>query len=118
VRTAEIAFGNRIPLTVDARLRECDYGDLTRQPTAAIEAQRPERVHTPFPGGESYDACVGRMASFLADISDADVQPPVLIVGHRATWYSLECLLRHRPLADVLARPWQWQPGWKYRLPK
>lgn len=30
--TAEIAFGKRFPVIKDARLRECDYGDLTRAP--------------------------------------------------------------------------------------
>src|SRR5215510_13708480 len=36
-RTAEIAFGDRsLPIIRDARLRECDYGDLTRWPTSAI----------------------------------------------------------------------------------
>jgi broad specificity phosphatase PhoE len=111
-RTAEIAFGGRVPLAQDARLRECDYGDLTRKPTAAIEAQRLDRIRTPFPNGESYESCVARVASFLAERRSGAA--PILIVGHRATWYALEHLLRDRPLAEVIAAPWQWQPGWEY----
>jgi broad specificity phosphatase PhoE len=38
VRTAEIAFGDRgLPIVQDRRLRECDYGRLTRQPGAALD---------------------------------------------------------------------------------
>jgi broad specificity phosphatase PhoE len=111
-RTAEIAFGGRVPVAHDARLRECDYGDLTREPTAVIEAQRLNRIRTPFPNGESYDSCVARVASFLDERASGSA--PILIVGHRATWYALEHLLRGRALAEVITAPWQWQPGWEY----
>jgi broad specificity phosphatase PhoE len=39
-RTAEIAFGPAVPIERDARLRECDYGDLTRAPVTEIDARR------------------------------------------------------------------------------
>ncbi|MBI2405849.1 histidine phosphatase family protein [Candidatus Microgenomates bacterium] len=36
--TAKIAFeGRNIPIIKDARLRECDYGDLTRHPPEEVE---------------------------------------------------------------------------------
>ena len=40
---------------LDWRLRECDYGDLNGMPTSQLAAERPRRVHEPFPGGESYE---------------------------------------------------------------
>src|SRR5688500_5909737 len=53
-RTAEIAFGDRsLPIVRDARLRECDYGDLTRHPVSAIEQRRRLQLVDPFPNGES-----------------------------------------------------------------
>ena len=56
VQTAELAFGDRgIPIVRDARLRECDYGALTRHPAADIEARRASQIALPFPGGESYE---------------------------------------------------------------
>jgi hypothetical protein len=59
-RTAEIAFGDRsLPIVRDARLRECDYGDLTRRPTPEIEQRRARHVEDPFPNGESYLQVVG-----------------------------------------------------------
>ncbi len=38
----------------------------------------------------------------------------VLVIGHRATFYALEHLLRHIPLREAMTSPWHWQPGWTY----
>jgi broad specificity phosphatase PhoE len=35
-KTAEIAFGEKFPIIQDAKLRECDYGDLTQQPKSEV----------------------------------------------------------------------------------
>jgi broad specificity phosphatase PhoE len=52
--TARLAFAGRdVPLVPDARLRECDYGDLTRSPVAQVEEEFPRRIREPFPHGES-----------------------------------------------------------------
>ncbi|MGB2714486.1 MAG: histidine phosphatase family protein [Vicinamibacterales bacterium] len=116
-RTAEIAFARRaVPIVRDARLRECHYGSLTRGPAAAIEAARTRAIATPFPDGESYEDVSARVSACLADIARAYAEP-VLVVGHRATFYALEHLLRRVPLADTIAAAWKWQPGWRYELP-
>ena len=114
-RTAEIAFGERgIPIVRDARLRECDYGALTRHPAADIEAMRASCIALPFPGGESYEQCVARVSAWLADAGAAHPGGHVLVIGHRATFYALEHLLRGAPLDRVITAPWSWQPGWTY----
>jgi len=116
VRTAEIAFGERgIPIARDARLRECDYGALTRHPAADIEARRARHVALPFPGGESYMQCTARVSAWLADASAAHPGGDLLVIGHRATFYALEHLLCRLPLEHVIAASWCWQPGWTYR---
>ena len=95
VRTAEIAFADRsISIVRDARLRECDYGTLTRHAVSEIEAQRHLRVTTPFPGGESYQQVVDRVGAWLTEIAEAFAGQTVLVVGHRATFYALEHSLR------------------------
>src|SRR5439155_12527639 len=53
IETAEIAFGERIPIHPDKRLREYDCGTMTEAPVEQIHAERPVRVDTPFPEGES-----------------------------------------------------------------
>ncbi len=116
-RTAEIAFaGGRVPITRDTRLRECDYGDLTRRPTTVIDALRQTSVTVPFPNGESYDQVTQRVGDVLAEIARDHDHGPVLIIGHRATFFALEHVLRGVPLADAVAAPWRWQPGWTYHV--
>src|SRR4051794_20872735 len=67
--TAELAFGGQgVPIFRDPRLRECDYGDLTRRSRTEVEGQRAEHVSIPFPGGESYEDIVRRMAEFIEEI--------------------------------------------------
>ncbi len=117
-RTAEIAFGARgVSIIVDARLRECDYGDLTRAPVEVVEARRLFYVDEPFPNGESYEQSVARVRAWLADVRSVRREHPSLVIGHRATFYALEHLLNGRRLHDVIGSPWQWQPGWEYSHP-
>jgi 2,3-bisphosphoglycerate-dependent phosphoglycerate mutase len=115
-RTAEIAFGDR-PLSIvrDARLRECDYGTLTRHSTLEIEQRRVLHVATPFPSGESYQQVVGRVSAWLTELTTTFAGRTVLVIGHRATFYALEHLLRHAPLREAITSTWHWQPGWPYR---
>ena len=115
--TAEIAFGSGgIPILRDRRLRECDYGRLTRFPADVIESVRAMHVTRPFPGGESYDDATARLRAVLADILAAHSGQKILIIGHRATYYGLEHLLNGVPLRDAVAADWSWQPEWTYEL--
>ena len=114
-RTAEIAFAGRaLPIVRDARLRECDYGRLTRQPAGALDP-RDQWLDTPFPGGESLAQAVARVESWLADARVSSAGATVIVIGHRATHYAFEHLLRGVPLRDAVVAPWSWQPGWTYQ---
>lgn len=117
-KTAEIAFSNKFPIIKDARLRECDYGDLTKHPSSKVDSEKIKRIKTPFPNGESYEQASIRMKEFLQDLgqkyNDRDVF--VLIIGHRATQYGLERWIKGLSLEEIISTPWKWQPGWKYFL--
>ncbi|HET8999163.1 MAG TPA: histidine phosphatase family protein [bacterium] len=116
-RTAEIAFGERgLPLLRDARLRECDYGAWTRRPRDQVDAERVRHITEPFPGGESYTQVAARTRDLLNDVLRDWAGRRVMIVGHRGTWYSLEHVVKGKPLADAVAAPWIWQPGWVYSI--
>ena len=116
-RTAEMAFGDRsIPIVRDARLRECDYGDLTRRPTSQIEPRRLLHLVDPFPNGESYQQVVERVSEWLSEAMTQFDAGTVLVIGHRATFYSLEHLLKRVTLHDAVTSPWTWRPGWTYQL--
>ena len=116
-RTAELAFAQRaVPIIRDARLRECHYGDMTRRPTSEIDRVRSRHVIDPFPGGESYQQAVDRVGGWLADVTPQCRGAEVLVIGHRATFYALEHLVRGVPIEQVISAPWAWQPGWTYVL--
>jgi broad specificity phosphatase PhoE len=118
VRTAEIALAKRaVPLVRDRRLRECNYGTLTQAAASEIEARRLVHVTIPFPNGESYTDVVARIDDWLHEVAPGeDAGGVILLIGHRATFYALEHLLRGIPLADIISAPWRWQPGWTYQL--
>jgi len=115
-KTAELAFGDRFPIIKDSRLRECDYGDLTRQPSSVVDPAKAEHISESFPGGESYEQTAERMKRFLDDLKDKYDGKKVMIIGHRATQYGLERWIKNVPVAEAVTAPWKWQPGWTYEL--
>jgi broad specificity phosphatase PhoE len=115
VETAETAFaGSGIPIYRDARLRECNYGDLNGLPGGLVLAEQAEHVDVPFAGGESYTEAVERVRSFLYDLARAWDGTRVLVIGHAATRWALDHLLLGVPLADLVGAPFDWQEGWEY----
>ena len=116
-KTGEIAFKDRSwPIIRDARLRECDYGQLAQHPSAEVDPEKPKHVNTPFPSGESYQQAAVRMGEFLDDLREHYDGEKVMIIGHRATQYGLEHWLKGVSVTDAVTAPWKWQPGWTYQL--
>jgi broad specificity phosphatase PhoE len=113
LETAEIAFGGGIAITADPRLRECDYGTMTGSSSAQIAAERPRRVEVPFPEGESLQEVAERVRSFLDDLALDWHGKRVLVIGHNATFTSLEHLLGGRALEEVAAAEFVWRAGWR-----
>ena len=115
VETAEIAFGGAgIPVYRDARLRECDYGRLNGAPVEQVAAERVGRVDEPFPGGESYRQVVERTRSVVEDVAAAHDGERVLLIAHSANRWALDHLVQGTPLEELVAAPFDWQPGWIY----
>lgn len=126
--TACLIFeGCALPIIRDARLRECDYGDLTGRPRADVEAACPASPYIPFPNGESYQQVAERMYQFLDQLATERDQQRVLLVGHRTTVGMCEHWLQGRPLEDVLGsaptftgrfvlEPHEWE--WRKKKPK
>ena len=113
VETAEIAFGDTgIPVFLDWRLRECDYGELNGAPREVLDAQRVLRVDDPWPGGESYRQAVARVNGALDDLPDGRV----VVIGHVATRWALDHRVHGRPLEELAGEDYAWQEGWEYEL--
>lgn len=103
-RTARQAFAPRgISIVADARLREVGYGALTRSPRARFPAARATASPSSEPGA-SWTRW-GRDSSMIASS----------VIGHFATHLAFQHLLCGRPLEEVLAEPYAWQPRWEYR---
>jgi alpha-ribazole phosphatase/probable phosphoglycerate mutase len=113
--TARIAFGGRgLPLLLDWRLREIDYGRLAGEAAARVEEARQRHVYEPFPDGESYSQVVERVRSFLRDVAPRYVERRIVVVGHSATKWALDHVLEGTPLAELVERSFSWRPGWEY----
>ena len=117
IETAEIAFNDRnFHIVKDKRLRECNYGDFTQNPSSQVDEEKSKRIIEPFPNGESYTQTTERIKMFLDDLKENYQGKRVMVIGHRATQYGLENLIFGKPLEEVMPAPWSWQPGWKYIL--
>jgi len=117
VETAEIAFGDTgIPVHLDARLRECDYGELNGWPGAEIEARRSSHIDVPFPGGQSYRQVVDATRGFLGDIAARHNGQRVVLIGHSANRWALQHLLEGVPLEELVAARFEWQEGWVFHV--
>jgi broad specificity phosphatase PhoE len=117
VETVELAFGNSdVPLFLDWRLRECNYGELNGDAAERVAADRGQHVDVPYPGGESYRQVVERTASFLTDLRRAWDGRRVCVVAHSANRWALEHLLHGTPLEELVDAPFAWREGWEYRV--
>lgn len=115
--TAEVAFeGSGVPLLLDWRLRECDYGELTRGPAVEHVRDRVRYLDTPYPGGESWRQAVARVGRFLDDLPLRWQGRRVLVIGHVATRWGLDHLVGGIALETLAAEDFAWQPGWEYVL--
>ena len=113
--TAEIAFADAaIPIFLDWRLRECDYGELNGGPAERVVAAVKSHLDDPFPGGESYRDVVARMTRFLDDLFLRWDDTRIVVIGHAATRWSLQHLVDGEALDDVVGAPFDWKPGWEY----
>lgn len=119
VETAELAYaGSGVPLHVDARLRECDYGALNGCPRAELDRVRRDHVDMPFPGGgQSYREVVDATAALLADLRREHDGERVLLIAHSANRWALQHLLNGTALEALVVAPFDWQPGWEWTLP-
>jgi len=72
-----------VPLAIDPRWRELDFGDWDGGPASAVDAQALGRFWddpdtNPPPGGERWSALVARVSAAIADLSPV----PTLVVTH------------------------------------
>jgi 2,3-bisphosphoglycerate-dependent phosphoglycerate mutase len=117
IETVQVAFADSaIPVLIDWRLRECDYGQLNGVVASEVHTDRRKYLDAPYPGGESWRQAAQRISRFLSDLPLRWDGQRILIVGHAATRWGLEHFLKGEDLADAITADFTWQEGWEYRL--
>jgi alpha-ribazole phosphatase/probable phosphoglycerate mutase len=117
--TAEIAFSGRdLPLVRDARLRECDYGDLTQYPAALVEEERRSCLTEPFPNGESAFMVVQRVGAFLHEVLREYEGKTIVVIGHGVTKWGVDYWCSSASLEEIVHAPYEWRETniWRYEL--
>jgi len=116
VQTAELAFADTAtPILHDWRLRECDYGDHNGTTAEDVHRHRRHYLDHPYPGGESWRQAVRRVGGFLNDLPIRWQDQRVLVIGHTATRWALDHLLKDVTLEDLIDSDFIWREGWRYR---
>ncbi len=120
--TGKLAWGDRLEILKDERLRECNYGDLNGASSDIVEPLQEKEMHEkPFPNGESYEDVKHRMEDFLKFLKENYDGKRVALVTHKAPQLALDVLLKGMTWDEALANDWRktksWQPGWEYILP-
>lgn len=117
VETAQIAFGGSgIPVLLDWRVGECDYGELNGMPRRLLDRERLRRLDEPWPHDESWRGAVARVDGFLDELAASRPRQRVVLIGPVATRWALDRRVRGVPLERLAAEDFDWQPGWTYGL--
>ena len=120
VHSAELTFKDIVPIILDPRLRECNYGEYNAKPSELVEPMQEENIKKRFPNGESYEDVKARIADFLDFLGENYDGKSVAIVAHKAPQLALDVLLKGKTWEQAFADDWRkikaWQPGWDYIL--
>lgn len=115
--TADIAFaGADVPVFLDWRLRECNYGTLNGTRAHDLHVERHRYLTEPYPGGESWEQAIDRVRGFLNDLPTYWSDKRVLVIGHVATRWALAIAIGGEDLAKLNSDGFDWREGWEYRL--
>lgn len=104
----ELSAARDLPLRLDARLVEYDFGtwqgrrieDLEREEPAALARYRADPEHHVPPGGEDF-AAFGRRITAALDDADTDPSQRVLVLTHGAVIRWVQCRLAGLPFGAM-----------------
>lgn len=122
IDSAKLTFGDSVKIVQDKRLREVNYGDLTRADSNKLDSLILNHIEKPFPNGESYKDVEKRIRSFINDLLEKYSGKNVAIVAHRAPQLALDVVLKGKTWEQAVKEDWrtkqpkEWRPGWNYKL--
>lgn len=120
VDSAKLTFEGVVPIVLDTRLRECNYGEYNAKPSNIVEPMQEKAITERFSGGESYEDVKFRIADFLKFLKSNYDGKNVAIVAHKAPQLALDVLIKGKTWEEAFAEDWRktrsWRPGWEYEL--
>ena len=115
IDSAKLAFPD-VEHIQDARLRECNYGDLEGKDKNLVIYE--EHIEKTFPNGESLKDVEKRIRNFIEFLKGNYQGKTIGIVAHRAPQLALEVITKGISWEEVNKNDWRktkaWQPGWEY----
>jgi broad specificity phosphatase PhoE len=118
VDSAQLNFGDEVEIIQDARLRECNYGDLNGAPGDQVVYD--DHIAEPFPNGESLKDVERRLRDFCDYLLAEYDGQHVAVVAHKAPQLALEIIANGKTWDEALAADWRktksWRPGWEYEI--
>lgn len=116
IDSARYTFGNMKDIIQDARLRECNYGDLNVQDSSLVKYE--EHIQEKFPNGECMLDVKKRIKSFCEYLLENYNGKNVAIVAHKAPQFAFQVITEGKTWEEAISQDWRktksWQPGWKY----
>jgi broad specificity phosphatase PhoE len=122
IDSAKLTFGDSVKIVQDKRLREVNYGDLTRADSNKVDSLILNHIEKPFPNGESYKDVEKRIRNFINDLLEKYSGKTVAIVAHKAPQLALDVVLKGKTWEQAVKEDWRskqpkdWGPGWNYKL--
>jgi len=120
VDSTNLTFEGIVPIKIDPRLRECNYGDFNGKLSEIVEPMQEENIEKPFPNGESYADVKKRIGEFLEDAKKEYGNKHIAIVAHKAPQLALDVIVKGMTWEEAFATDWRkvgkWQPGWEYEV--
>jgi len=123
VDSAKLTFGDTIPIIQDKRLRECDYGNLTKTEAKKVDSIKQEYIDKPFPNGESYKDVEKRVSNLLSDLLKKHNGKCIAIFSHWGPQRAMDVLLKNKIWFQAIRENQNRKkkhgilnPGWEYIL--
>lgn len=118
IDSANLTFENSKKIIQDARIRECNYGDLNGQDSSLVLDE--EHIEIPFPNGESMKDVERRLRDFCRYLLDNYDNKTIALVAHKAPQLALDVITKNITWKQAIEQDWRktkkWQPGWIYEI--
>lgn len=118
--SAKLTFEDKVPIIIDSRLRECNYGIYNAKDSDIVEPLQEKSINKKFPEWESYEDVKIRIQNFLNDLKSNYNNKHIAIVAHKAPQLVLDVIIKWKTREEAFTDDWRKkkarQPGREYIL--